>query len=689
LNLRHYVDVSADTATADWTVYYRPTGTAAVLRGSGDVYHIGSGVLNAASTFTCGDGPVPFLGFVGAVTLHYRCSVDDTAGAPDFTIGLFRGGVGLTVTTVTPTTSWQYGEVRLTTDPVSAIRFVGADLADLGIGVVVTTAPTTGEIRISELWLEVEWVATPEHYDPVDGALPDAVTGELAWSALGAQTVALVSDRLQITNTVPTGWRNYMLASRRYGHQYNTEVCTRLHITGAPAGFAQCIACVDDGARNIKLCAFSALLNRRIGLIDGTLNASDEAQYFASTDVDWTLSHHYRLVVDRDADVSSSSNVRVYVDYDDVPVLDVRYTEFGELYDNVVLWFGSGADEYAPLWAVTTADITQAWHFIVTTGVDYVVDWGDGTVDVFTGTGVLQTHNYNYGGAGTYAIKVYVEDPVELLDLRAYNNALVGTLPDLSRNTAITIFSNSNNLLTGSIPDLSSNVALQYFIVRTNQLTGTIPSIATNVALLEFNVSDNQLTGVIPNLTTNVALTTFSVYSNLLTGSIPDLTTNVALTHIHVHDNQLTGVIPSLTTNVALQYIDAHTNQLTGNIPDLSANVAMTICHLYDNQLTGNIPDLSANVALEDFYCYDNQLTGYVASTISITLNDFQAQNNALDLAAVDQILADFTFNAAARPLGGTIDLSGGTNAVPTPAVKAACLLALQTAPWAWTITTN
>lgn len=207
--------------------------------------------------------------------------------------------------------------------------------------------------------------------------------------------------------------------------------------------------------------------------------------------------------------------------------------------------------------------------------------------------------------------------------------------------------------------------------------------------LLRFQLNSNGLIGSIPSITTNTALTTFSVHTNQLTGSIPSITTNTVLTNFYVGTNQLTGSIPSLSGNPLLGNFGCYSNQITGSIPSLSDNPALWNFSVYSNQLTGSIPSLTANVALQNFYCWTNQLTGYTASTLAVTVVDFQVQDNALSLAAVDQILSDFTDNAAARPLTGTINLSGGTNAVPTPAVKAACETALKTGPWNWTITTN
>ena len=224
-----------------------------------------------------------------------------------------------------------------------------------------------------------------------------------------------------------------------------------------------------------------------------------------------------------------------------------------------------------PDFTFTTTDITQDWPAInVTAGVGWWIDWGDGTVDSFIGTGADQNPTHNYAGAGTYTIGFGIDDPTALVSFQCNDNNLSGSIPDLSSNTTLLYFWCYNNSLTGSIPDLSSNTALVWF--RCN-----------------------------------------------------------------------------------------------------------------DNNLSGSIPDLSSNTALLWFYCYNNNLSGYTASTIAAACIDFKAQNNALSLAAVDQILTDFTTNAGARPGTGTIDISGGTNATPTAATKAACVAALP----GWTINTN
>ena len=88
----------------------------------------------------------------------------------------------------------------------------------------------------------------------------------------------------------------------------------------------------------------------------------------------------------------------------------------------------------------------------------------------------------------------YIAEPDKVTVLYAYNNQLLGTIPNLSNNTALQYFSIHINQLTGSIPNLSNNTALTNFYVNVNQLTGTIPSLTANTALVNFFVYNNHLT---------------------------------------------------------------------------------------------------------------------------------------------------------------------------------------------------
>ena len=126
-------------------------------------------------------------------------------------------------------------------------------------------------------------------------------------------------------------------------------------------------------------------------------------------------------------------------------------------------------------------------------------------------------------------------------------------------------------------------------------------------------------------------------------------------------------------------------NALTGSIPSFATNTALTALFFNVNALTGSIPSFATNTAMTTFYCLTNQLTGYTGGGVSITLGDFQAQNNLLTQAAVDAILADFV--TANKTTGTrTLNLGGTGNATPS----AAGLTDKATLQGrGWTVTTN
>ncbi len=338
-------------------------------------------------------------------------------------------------------------------------------------------------------------------------------------------------------------------------------------------------------------------------------------------------------------------------------------------------------------WTWRTTDTTQSWTICVTNNKAYWIDWGDDTLESFTGNGADQVVAHNYAAPGFYTIAMAIDNFVDLIRVMNNDNSLIGYVPDLSNATALTRFLIHVNQLTSTLPSLKNNTALTHFRVDNNSLSGTLPDLTTNAALVQFYVHTNGFTGPLPYIADKTSLLDFQAQGNNLTGTLPRLP--AAIQNFLCSANQLTGLIPDISNATWLYFYIVNNNQLTGTIPNLSTLTHLQYFNVSSNQLTGTIPSLTNNVGLISFQTQSNQLTGYTASTIVTTCVTFRADDNALDLDSVDQILSDFTDNAAARPLTGTINISGGTNAVPTPAIKAACETALKTGPWNWTITTN
>ncbi|KKM84337.1 hypothetical protein LCGC14_1300180 [marine sediment metagenome] len=368
LTLRHRLDTTANGVNQDWAVQFSSTAYEAVLRESADTTYIQSATLNHRSDFDCGNGPHPELGFVSAVTVHYRVQATSIAGAPDMLIDVLRAGAALTPgTTVTPAvaSTWVNGEYRIDVDPISGVRFVPSELDDLGIMVQVSTAPTSGYLRVSHLWLEVEWTLSPEFYDPVyHAALPSAITGQMDWNTAGTQATVLVGDQLRLTDSSAVDYRSYTRTILPYGANYVTEVSTRFNLTGSTVGFNYRAALVDDTVMAVELCCFTdAAGDPYVGLTTNGRDHDDPDEYFATYAVDWTDSHHYRLLIDRELDAGDSFGVQVFVDYADTPAMVVNYYKFDGTTGSTELTFGTGSAALLTGQTVAFIDFIDWWHY--------------------------------------------------------------------------------------------------------------------------------------------------------------------------------------------------------------------------------------------------------------------------------------------------------------------------------------
>jgi hypothetical protein len=242
----------------------------------------------------------------------------------------------------------------------------------------------------------------------------------------------------------------------------------------------------------------------------------------------------------------------------------------------------------------TTTDTTQVWTMRLTAGATYRYDWGDGTaIDSYVGTGADQAIAHNYGGAGTYTVRLWIDDLSKVLRFNCFSNALAGTLPSFAACTALTLFQ-----------------------CYTNSFSGTLPSFAACTALTTFQCAINSFSGTLPSFAACTALATFT----------------------------------------------CQTNAFSGTLPSFAACTALTL-----------------------FYGYSTAFSSYATGAWASGCASFRLDSSALDLAAVDAVLSEFTAGSGGRPAVGTLNLSGGTNAVPTPATKAACIAALP----GWTITTH
>lgn len=320
-------------------------------------------------------------------------------------------------------------------------------------------------------------------------------------------------------------------------------------------------------------------------------------------------------------------------------------------YDGLFNWYIKGG-------VYTTWTSLGAATDTTTTSSKYAVQYGAGANAQSGGVVQYLGEMTPYEAIGFGAIKGVKPEPFWTV-----------TTTDLTQNWAVsTIISTTayvidwgdgqQNWYTGNQAPTHTYVAAGTYTVKF--------SISAPSQLFLLQANGNSLVGTMPaRLAEATGLDTLYLYTNSISGSIPSLTTLAALRQFYIQTNSVSGTIPALSSNPLLQQF---------------------VCS--NNALVGQIPSITLNTALSGFNLSSNNLTTYTASTIATTCTNFQLQGNALIQASVDQILADFETNVAARPAVGTINLSGGTNAAPSAAGLASKAAILAAKP-GWTITHN
>lgn len=171
-----------------------------------------------------------------------------------------------------------------------------------------------------------------------------------------------------------------------------------------------------------------------------------------------------------------------------------------------------------------------------------------------------------------------------------------------------------------SITGLQNLINLQQLYADWNSLSTVDVSGLTN--LVELDLSDSEIPGTEGER---------SLTSVILTGC-------TSLEQLRLDDSNFSAGIPNLTGLTSLQYLDLDQCGITGNV-DLSILPA----------LTGF--DLSGNEGLTSVTVFEQQL------------NDVSISNAALTEESVNDILMWLDGSGV---INGYVDLSGGTNAVPT-----------------------
>jgi hypothetical protein len=233
-----------------------------------------------------------------------------------------------------------------------------------------------------------------------------------------------------------------------------------------------------------------------------------------------------------------------------------------------------------------------------------------------------------------------------LIHFDCYNNSL--TSLDTSGLTSLQVIDCTENYLTELNLDDSPNI--KEIICNGNDILQLNLTYSTQLYALYCN--RNGLTDL--ELDSKVALQNLDCQLNNL--SILNLSGSQNLVTCYCNSNQLTTLDLSGSTSLVTLHCDS--NNLTHL--NLSGSTSLVTLHTHDNQLTDcNFTGLTQ---LEYLDCHNNLLTTLNTNGF-VSLNDLDGSNNALSQQVVDHILLNLDTYGI---VSGSVDLSGGTNAVPS-----------------------
>jgi len=319
-----------------WSVAGAPTPWQAVAQASDDSSYVFGTVVGSKSDFQCGDAQAPLIGRVMAVTLHYRI-MQTSSGSASVALKIMQGATPhLVGSVVLSGTLWTEGTIRIREDWVTATRFTGTELTDLGVGLELTGA-TTGEVRTSKLWLAIEFVDAAMFYDPYDGVLPDIVTGPRQMVTLGTSVASIVSNYLQIAPGTSADYRAYFSVDPttvEYRHDYITETEIRCTLVNSAtltneAMFLHSAVQENTGLRSVFLYSVRIAGSEYLGLASDTsdpfnISAYADIKPFSALGRDL----HVRLKIDRDNTPSTYGKVEVFINYATTPTLSAWFESF-------------------------------------------------------------------------------------------------------------------------------------------------------------------------------------------------------------------------------------------------------------------------------------------------------------------------------------------------------------------------
>lgn len=292
----------------------------------------------------------------------------------------------------------------------------------------------------------------------------------------------------------------------------------------------------------------------------------------------------------------------------------------------------------------------------------YSINWGDGSSVSGYWTGENETFVHNFGSTGNKNIEI--------------------SMPSAS----LTYFDIANEPLEAPIPDLTPFFNLTYIRFKTYSAPSAFWASFYFPKLETIIIAANQLTGNFPSIADCASLVILSAITNSFSGSLPDPSGCPLLERYRFDSNSFTGDCPAFTNNQYLRVIRLANNALSNAFPAISHLFQLDEIFISSCGFTGAFPVPHASAPLTSIKIDNNNFDSWNSWVPPLACVEFWANVNAFPVASVNQILADFVVNLAARPAAGVIKLQGGTNAAPAGQglLDKASIIA-----HGWTVTTN
>lgn len=440
----------------------------------------------------------------------------------------------------------------------------------------------------------------------------------------------------------------------------------RLTISSTENGYVSAPITLDVGSYTIT--EFIVL-----DAVDNAIFLSPKASSTLANNVDNTVPFSITIDLASNDEIGMEVLSSFNLDFADFGYTDLDFTSIGE--------FTFVIDQTNELTSVVA-------NFLANEQFEYVIDWGDGTEELYVPISDL-VHDYAEKGTYTVSVKGNIKALTSVMvnnkGLKAVNFSKLESLVrilffetqlsslDVSYNQSLEVLSIASGQLTTI--DLSSNILLKELALPQNQLS--VLDLSANLQLESLSIYSNLLTNI--DLSNNLNLESLSLGNNPQLASL-DITRNSKLKSLSLSnmsqlnlDNMNLSIYPELeslslstngltqlnvSNNVKLKRLYLSQNELTAL--DLSANTELEYLSIDYNELTSL--DLSLNDKLIDLSIANNPLDTIEFPNSPVLRSVFMVHHKITDIAILENIYSQILQNAKANNLIGGILMTYNNN---------------------------